>query len=87
MCQEKDVPFFGAPGYEDGSLRVPIVNHGRGMMPPTRMHPISKVLLEGPVIQGETVQCVDANTRILETDAMYIDVNYEDEVDMTYREV
>ena len=86
-CEETDVPFFGAPSCEDGSLQISIVNHGRGLMLPTDVNPDSGVLPKELIIRREIVQCVDANTRIPETNAIYTDIYYEDDINMTYMEV
>jgi hypothetical protein len=85
--EDKDILFFGAPGREDGSLRIPVINHGQGNVSPVHVEYASQVMPNGPLIPGETVHSVDANTRIPESDAMYNDQNYEDEVDVAYSEL
>ena len=46
----------------------------------------SQVMPDGPLIPKEMAHIVDANTGIPESDAMYNDQNYDDEVDVAYGE-
>jgi hypothetical protein len=85
--EDHDVPFFRKPGCEDGFLRIPEVNHGRGMISPTHVHPKSMMLLKEPIIRGKIVEYIDANTRISYSDPIYNDIDYEDEVNVAYDEV
>jgi hypothetical protein len=79
--QENDAPFFGAYGADDGALVIPHFNNGLGIGAGVRPNPHIPGGAE-TVIQGQAVGVVDANTRIPDTDAVYNDVDHEDELEV-----
>jgi hypothetical protein len=68
--QEKDVPFFGAPGALEGSLLFPPINHRRSKEVATtsavqaqrRMPPEGGQAVQGIVIEAHRVDIIDANS-------------------------
>jgi hypothetical protein len=79
--QENDAPFYGAYGADDGALVIPHFNNGLGIGAGVRPNPHIPGGAE-TVIQGQAVGVVDANTRIPDTDAVYNDVDHEDELEV-----
>jgi hypothetical protein len=84
VTEEKDVSRFDASGTTDGSLSLPVFNHGRGIPPlnPASGQSTVQQVPEGDVVQAATVEDLQGDVRIPEDDDHFDDVDYEDELDL-----
>ena len=84
VTEEKNVSQFDVSGTTDGSLTLPVFNHGRRIPPlnPASGHRMNQPVPEGDVVQAAAVEDLQSDARIPEDDGHFDDVDYEDELDL-----
>ena len=84
VTEDRDVSRFDASGTTDGSLSLPVFNHGRGITPvnPATGHSSVRPVPEGDVVEAATVENLQGDPRVAKEDDSFEDVDYEDEVDL-----
>ena len=84
VTEDRQVSNFDASGTTDGSLSLPVFNHGRGITPlnPATGQSSVRPVPEGEVVQAAAVENLEGEARVPEDDDHFDDVDYEDEVDL-----
>ena len=84
VTEDTDVSRFDASGTTDGSLSLPVFNHGKGITPlnPATGRSSARSVLEGDVVQAAAVENLEGDACVPKDDDHFDNVDYEDEVDL-----